>query len=100
MYGLPGASLPKWPLDMHCFLVMSIGHWLPTVQNLSTSGHTGERADLTLNCLPHYNAEFPKWHPQPITDFVDLSSFGSNHAADLLEQLHWSSCCSMTLNGS
>jgi len=41
----------------------------------------------TLNRLPHYNAEFPKWHPQPITDFVDLSSFGSNHAADLLEQL-------------
>jgi serine/threonine protein kinase len=41
----------------------------------------------TMNRLPHYNPEFPKWQPKRITDFVDLDAFGSGHAADLLEQL-------------
>jgi serine/threonine protein kinase len=48
-------------------------------------------AEMYPGCirLPHYNPEFPKWRPRPITDIVDLSSFGVNqhHAADLLEQL-------------
>lgn len=41
----------------------------------------------SLNRLPHYNPDFPKWHSRSITDFVNLENFGSNHAADLLEQL-------------
>jgi Serine/threonine protein kinase len=41
----------------------------------------------SMNRLPHYNPDFPKWPARPITDFVDLDRFGSGHAADLLEQL-------------
>jgi serine/threonine protein kinase len=48
-------------------------------------------AEMYPSCvrLPHYNPEFPKWQPRPISDIVDLSPFGVNqhHAADLLEQL-------------
>jgi len=41
----------------------------------------------SMNRLPHYNPDFPKWSARSITDFVDLDRFGSGHAADLLEQL-------------
>jgi len=41
----------------------------------------------SMNRLPHYNPDFPKWPARSITDFVDLDRFGSGHAADLLEQL-------------
>lgn len=42
----------------------------------------------SMNRLPHYNPDFPKWPARPISDFVDLERFGSSgHAADLLEQL-------------
>ena len=46
----------------------------------------------TMNRLPHYNPEFPKWHPRKIEEYVDLKKAGfvgegGRRAGDLLEQL-------------